>query len=73
MNMDGRREILGIDLANRESKTSWRDFLISLKERGLSGVQLVVSDAHEGLRRAIEEVFPRPCGSGVTFIMPTSA
>ncbi len=59
VNMDGRREILGIDLANRESKTSWRDFLISLKERGLTGVQLVVSDAHEGLRRAIEEVFPQ--------------
>ena len=59
VNLDGRREILGIDLANRESKTSWRDFLVSLKERGLTGVQLVVSDAHEGLRRAIEETFPQ--------------
>jgi len=52
---DGRRSILGIELANRESRSSWKDFLISLKERGLSGVEFVVSDSHEGLKQAIAE------------------
>ena len=52
---DGRREVLGVELANRESRTSWKDFLVRLKERGLHGVELVVSDDHEGLRRAIQE------------------
>jgi len=55
---DGRRQILGVDLANRESMSVWRDFLISLKERGLTGVELVVSDDHPGLRRSITEVIP---------------
>jgi putative transposase len=55
---DGQRQILGVDLANRESRTSWRDFLLALKERGLFGVELVVSDDHEGLRQAIREVLP---------------
>ena len=53
---DGRRQILAVEMANRESQSSWRDFLVKLKERGLSGVEFVVSDAHEGLKRAIEEV-----------------
>jgi putative transposase len=55
---EGRRQILGVDLANRESRTSWRDFLLALKERGLFGVEFVVSDDHEGLRQAIREVLP---------------
>ena len=55
---EGRRQILGVDLANRESRTSWREFLVALKERGLFGVEFVVSDDHEGLRRAIREVLP---------------
>jgi putative transposase len=42
---EGRRQVLGVDLANRESRTSWRDFLRGLKERGLFGVEFVVSDA----------------------------
>jgi putative transposase len=50
---EGRRQVLGVDLANRESRTSWRDFLLTLKERGLFGVEFVVSDDHEGLRQAI--------------------
>jgi putative transposase len=55
---EGRRQVLGVDLANRESRTSWRDFLSRLKERGLFGVEFVVSDDHEGLRQAIREVLP---------------
>jgi len=55
---EGRRQVLGVDLANRESRTSWRDFLLALKERGLLGVEFVVSDDHEGLRQAICEILP---------------
>jgi putative transposase len=55
---EGRRQVLGVDLANRESRTSWRDFLLALKERGLFGVEFVVSDDHEGLRQAIREILP---------------
>jgi putative transposase len=46
---DGRRSILAVELANRESRSSWRDFLLGLRERGLSGVEFVVSDDHAGL------------------------
>jgi len=59
INWDGRREVLAVELANRESETSWREFLQGLKERGLSGVEFVVSDDHAGLRRAIEELLPQ--------------
>ena len=55
---EGRRQIIGVDLANRESRTSWRDFLRGLKERGLFGVEFVVSDDHEGLKQAIREILP---------------
>jgi transposase-like protein len=55
---DGRRGILAVELANRESRSSWRDFLLQLRERGLSGVEFVVSDDHAGLRQAIVEVLP---------------
>jgi|SRR5215210_4098566 len=53
---DGRREILAVDMANRESRSSWRDFLLALKARGLNGVEFVVADDHAGLRAAIREV-----------------
>jgi len=53
---DGRRATLGVELANRESQSSWREFLEGLKQRGLKGVELVVSDDHAGLRKAIAEV-----------------
>jgi putative transposase len=56
VNWDGRRCVLGVEVANRESKTSWRDFLVGLKERGLHGVEFVISDDHPGLRRAIAEL-----------------
>jgi putative transposase len=55
---DGRRSVLAVELANRESRSSWRDFLLGLRERGLSGVEFVVSDDHAGLRQAIVEVLP---------------
>jgi putative transposase len=55
---EGRRQILGVELANRKSRSSWRDFLSGLKQRGLFGVEFVVSDDHEGLKWAIREVLP---------------
>ena len=55
---EGRRQVLAVEYANRESQSSWRDFLSQLKERGLSGVQLIVSDDHPGLKAAIREVLP---------------
>jgi putative transposase len=55
---EGRRQVLGIELANRESRSSWRDFLAGLKARGLYGVEFVVSDDHQGLKAAIREVLP---------------
>lgn len=58
VNWDGRRCILGVELANKESQSSWKQFLSRLRERGLRGVDLVVSDDHAGLRAAIREVLP---------------
>lgn len=55
---DGRRHVLSVELAGRESTSSWRDHLLRLKERGLHGVQLAVSDDHAGLKRAIMETLP---------------
>ena len=55
---EGRRRILGVELAARESATSWRDFLLGLKARGLRGVRLAISDDHAGLKRALAEVLP---------------
>lgn len=54
---EGRRNVLAVELANRESQTSWKEFCLRLKSRGLSGVELVISDDHAGLRKAISEVF----------------
>jgi putative transposase len=53
---DGRRQILAVELANRESRSSWKDFLLGLRERGLHGLEFVVADDHAGLRAAIREV-----------------
>jgi transposase-like protein len=55
---EGRRRILGVELAGRESATSWRDFLLGLKARGLCGVRMAVTDDHAGLKRALAEVLP---------------
>jgi len=58
INWDGRRCVLGVELANRESISSWKEFLLGLRTRGLTGVELVVTDDHAGLRAAIAEVLP---------------
>jgi transposase-like protein len=58
INWEGRRRVLSVELANRESATSWRDFLLALKSRGLSGIHLAISDDHPGLKKAIAEVLP---------------
>ena len=55
---EGRRQVLAVEYANRESQGSWREFLLQLKARGLNGVQFVVSDDHPGLKAAIREVLP---------------
>ncbi len=53
---DGHREVLGVDVGDSENETFWTEFLRDLRERGLSGVQLVISDAHAGLKAAIRRV-----------------
>ena len=55
-NWEGQRQVLAVETANRESQSSWKDFLLRLKERGLTGVEFVVSDDHAGLKKAISEV-----------------
>ena len=55
---EGRRNVLAVELANRESRSSWKDFLLGLRERGLHGVEFVVSDDHPGVVAAIREVLP---------------
>jgi putative transposase len=57
VNRDGRREILGLGLGPSEAATFWLGFLRTLRQRGLAGVKLVISDAHEGLKAAIRQVF----------------
>jgi transposase-like protein len=56
INWEGRRQVLAVELANRESRSSWRDFLVKLRDRGLHGVEFVVSDDHAGLKAAIREI-----------------
>jgi transposase-like protein len=56
VNSDGRREVLGLDIGASEAETFWIEFLRKLTRRGLRGVKLVVSDAHEGLKGAISKV-----------------
>ena len=54
---DGDREVLGLDVGDSEDETFWRSFLLSLKQRGLAGVQLVISDQHSGLVAALTRAF----------------
>src|SRR6201997_1299556 len=56
VNNDGRREVLGMDVGPSEAETFWVEFLRTLARRGLRGVKLVISDAHEGLKAAIARV-----------------
>jgi transposase-like protein len=48
--------VLGVDVGDSENETFWTEFLRDLKDRGLAGVQLVISDAHAGLKAAIRRV-----------------
>ena len=57
VNAEGQREILGMDMGASEDGAFWLAFLRSLTARGLSGVELVTSDAHQGLKNAIAVVF----------------
>jgi putative transposase len=57
VNSDGRREILGLDIGPSEAETFWIGFLRKLARRGLRGVKLVISDAHEGIKAAVAKVF----------------
>jgi transposase-like protein len=58
VNDEGYREILGVEVFTSEDEASWTAFLRRLVERGLSGIKLVTSDAHPGLRKAIASVLP---------------
>lgn len=56
-NEEEKREILGVSVSASEAEVHWRDFLSSLIRRGLHGVELIISDAHEGLKAARKKVF----------------
>ena len=56
VNTEGKREVLGMAIGPSEAETFWTDFLRSLSRRGLRGVKLVISDAHEGLMAAAAKV-----------------
>jgi len=58
VNRQGQRSVLGVSVALSEQEVHWREFLMSLKDRGLHGIELFVSDAHEGLKAARKAVFP---------------
>jgi len=57
VNSDGRREVLGMSIGSSEAEVFWTDFLRSLARRGLRGVKLVISDAHEGIKASVSRVF----------------
>lgn len=57
VNSDGRREVLGMAIGASEAETFWTDFLRSLARRGLRGVKLIISDAHEGIKASVSRVF----------------
>ena len=56
VNSDGRREVLGMDIGPSEAETFWTEFLRKLRRRGLRGVKLVISDAHEGIKAAVAKI-----------------
>lgn len=58
VNRVGIREVIGFGVYSRESKETWKDFFLTLKNRGLTGVRMITSDAHEGIQYAISQVFP---------------
>ena len=58
VNQDGYREILGAAEGMKEDRESWRNFFVWLKERGLTGVRLVIGDKNLGMLETVHEVFP---------------
>lgn len=58
INSNGMKEVLGFDIANSEDEKCWKEFLLSLTERGLHGVRMVTTDACEGLVSSVFESFP---------------
>jgi transposase-like protein len=60
VDQSGQREVIGLDVGAAETEAFWREFLRGLVRRGLTGVQLVISDAHEGLKQAIAQVLSAP-------------
>src|SRR5574338_975284 len=57
VNTEGRREVLGLDIGPSEAETFWTGFLRKLARRGLRGVKLVISDAHEGIKASVSKIF----------------
>lgn len=58
INPEGRKEVLGFEICDAEKASTWKSFFESLKSRGLRGVDIVISDSHQGLIEAIKESFP---------------
>ena len=72
VNSQGQREILGMDVGASEDGAFWLAFLRSLNARGLSGVELVISDAHQGLKNAIATRQRRICRSRLVRLWRTA-
>ena len=68
IDLEGRRCILAVELANRESSTSWKEFALGLKQRGLSGVELVVSEIMPDCGPPFGKCFQKRLGSDATCI-----
>lgn len=66
VNSDGRREVLGMDIGPSEAETFWTAFLRKLARRGLRGVKLVVSDAHEGIKATVGKVLNASCNAAAS-------
>ena len=66
VNSDGRREVLGMDIGPSEAETFWTAFLRKLARRGLRGVKLVVSDAHEGIKATVAKVLNASCSAAAS-------
>jgi len=58
INSEGKREVLGAHTSLSEAEVHWREFLMSLQARGMTGVRMIISDDHAGLRGALRSVFP---------------
>ena len=68
VNTEGKRMILGVSVSMSEAEIHWREFLKSLKERGLHGVTMITSDDHSGLKAALNSVFQVRLGNDVKSI-----